>query len=766
MKCRRPGCTGTIVDGYCDVCGMPAPATAMPVGRGRPGAPPSLLATGPCQQPGCNGSIVDGYCDVCGMPASDGAPPTTAASATKVSAQLGSTALGSARAVSFGTRAQRRRNGERHRFGRIGAGLTQVPPAPAIDPAKAVLVTPEVPEDRRVCAKCGAPVGRSDGDVAGRSEGFCPACGAPYSFTAKLHPGDLVAGQYRVQGALAHGGMGWIYLARDENVSGRWVVLKGLLNTGDPDALAATITEQQFLARVEHPLIVEIYNFVTHNNAGYIVMEFVGGRSLKQLLKQRMQANHDQYDPLPVDQALAFLVEILPAFSYLHDLGLLYCDFKPDNVIQVGDSLKLIDLGGVRHIGDDESPIYGTVGFQAPEVATLGPSIASDIFTVGRTLMVLCADVPGYQTTYEFGIPPAEEMPAFAGYDSLYRLLLKCCAADPNDRFTSADELRIQMLGVLREVAAAKTSGIAVTSAASVLFEAPSVAGDRFDWQQLPKLRVDPSDPQASWLARINIDDPIERLAVLAAPPGLSTEILLARAAAALESNNAKLLDQCVHQILSDDPWEWRAVWMAGLGALRSGDHATAQSSFNAVYGQVPGELAPKLALAVACELGGEADLAENLYRICASTDANYVTPAGFGLARVRAARGDLAGSLAALELVPNTSRGYPESQRLKAHHLVTLGRDATALSEGLNVLARARLDPQTHAEYQVILFERAVQLAGQGSLKLGTATLTATDLRDRLEVAYRDRARLASDPSVRAELVDKANAIRPWSLL
>ena len=64
-----------------------------------------------------------------------------------------------------------------------------------------------------------------------------------------------------------------IYLAKDRNVSGRWVVLKGLLNTGDADALAATIGEQRFLARVEHPLIVEIYNFVTHDDAGYIVME-------------------------------------------------------------------------------------------------------------------------------------------------------------------------------------------------------------------------------------------------------------------------------------------------------------------------------------------------------------------------------------------------------------------------------------------------------------------------------------------------------------
>ena len=153
------------------------------------------------------------------------------------------------------------------------------------------------------------------------------------------------------------------------------------------------------------------------------------------------------------------------------------------------------------------------------------------------------------------------------------------------------------------------------------------------------------------------------------------------------------MLEQRVNTLLTNDPWEWRAVWMAGLGALLRGDPTNALSSFNAVYGQLPGELAPKLALAVACELAGQTDVAERLYRSCAATDANYVTPAGFGLARLRAARGDLAGSLAALELVPQTSRGYQESQKLKAEHLIRLGDDAAHLDEALKVLQHARLD-------------------------------------------------------------------------
>jgi serine/threonine-protein kinase PknG len=303
------------------------------------------------------------------------------ASAATGSFRLQSAAIGSQRASGTGATHRVRSASQRLRSARLGAGLTTIPPIPLVDAAKVVMKNPEVAEDKRTCAKCGSPVGRSKDGRPGRTEGFCPTCGQEFSFTPKLHPGDLVAGQYEVAGCLAHGGLGWIYLARDKNVSDRWVVLKGLLNSGDADALAAAIAEQRFLAQVEHPLIVEIYNFVAAaDGAFYIVMEYVGGRSLNNILKDRMAANRGLFSPIPVDQAIAYLVEILPAFSYLHSLGLLYCDFKPANMIQVGDGLKLIDLGGVRRVDDEVSPIYGTVGFQAPEVPRDGCSVASDVY--------------------------------------------------------------------------------------------------------------------------------------------------------------------------------------------------------------------------------------------------------------------------------------------------------------------------------------------------------------------------------------------------
>src|SRR5262249_31102967 len=148
--------------------------------------------------------------------------------------------------------------------------------------------------------------------------------------------------------------------------------------------------ERQFLAEVEHPNIVRIYNFVQHadrrtgEQAGYIVMEYVGGKSLKQILQDARAAGGS----VPGAHAIAYTMEVLPAVGYLHDRGLVYCDFKPDNVIQTEEQLKLIDMGAVRAV-DGDGPIYGTVGYQASEIETDGPSVSSDLYTVGRALAVL-----------------------------------------------------------------------------------------------------------------------------------------------------------------------------------------------------------------------------------------------------------------------------------------------------------------------------------------------------------------------------------------
>src|SRR5215469_15944153 len=481
-----------------------------------------------CTQPGCGGTIEDGYCDVCGLAP---APAPAAAPATGASRSAGSgTGAGTGAPASTGGGSRRgtrgsRSGGSRSSRGMLGAGLVEVPPVPARDPSTAVLADPQVPENRRFCGNCGQSVGRARDGRPGLAEGFCRNCGTRFSFTPKLEPGELVAGQYEVLGCLAHGGLGWIYLARDHNVSDRWVVLKGLLDTGDVDALAAAVAERQFLAQVEHPNIVRIYNFVQHasrrdgESAGYIVMEYVGGKSLKEIRLEARQRGTQ----VRLAHALAYAIEILPALGYLHDRGLVYCDFKPDNVIQTEEQLKLIDMGGVRQI-DGDGPIYGTVGYQAPEIETDGPSPSSDLYTVGRALAVLTFDFKGYQKDFQYSLPSG--VPLLEQQESFRRLLLRATHRDPARRFGSAGEMIDQLTGVLREVLATgddrprpsysrvfspELRAVGTDGSAS-----PPPAADVI--AALPVPQVDGTDPAAGYLATtLASHDPAQRAAALAA---------------------------------------------------------------------------------------------------------------------------------------------------------------------------------------------------------------------------------------------------------
>ena len=96
------------------------------------------------------------------------------------------------------TASARRRSG--CRSARLGAGLTTIPPIPLVDAAKVVMKNPEVAEDKRTCAKCGSPVGRSKDGRPGRTEGFCPTCGQEFSFTPQAAPRRPGRGAVRGRG--------------------------------------------------------------------------------------------------------------------------------------------------------------------------------------------------------------------------------------------------------------------------------------------------------------------------------------------------------------------------------------------------------------------------------------------------------------------------------------------------------------------------------------------------------------------------------------
>lgn len=682
----------------------------------------------------------------------------------------------------------------------LGAGLVEVPPVPYRDPASAIMTDPRVPEHRRHCSACGEPVGRSRNGRPGRTEGFCSKCGAAYSYSPKLGPGDLVGGQYEVLGCLAHGGLGWIYLARDRNVSDRWVVLKGLLDSQDPDAMDAALAERRFLAQVEHPNIVRIHNFVRHGGSGYIVMEYAGGRSLKDMVVERRRGTGER---LPLPQVIAYALEALTALGYLHDQGLVFCDFKPDNAIHTEEQLKLIDLGGVRRIEDDDGPIYGTVGYQAPEIAAEGPSVSSDLYTVARAMAVMSFDFSGYTGRYEHTLPPRHEVDLLARYESYDRLLRRAAHPDPEERFWSAAEMAGQLTGVLREVLAAEDGQ--PRPAPSALFgpelRPVGVRGGRAPAPgevalALPMPLVDGADPAAGFLAGLSAAAPADVLVALAQPPVDSPELHYRLARAHLELGDAEQ----ARDALAGADGDWRVGWYMALAELVSGDPRRAAAGFDRVYGLLPGEAAPRLALGFSAEASGDPVAAGTCFEAVWRTDHSY-TSAAFGLARARLAQGDRDGAVEVLASVPATSSLYADAQvaavtsRLRGRgvgepsHRDVL--DAAARLDGLQLpevrrerlaalileaaLGRVLTGGNGHGQGRnsAILLRAASgerPVTGQRGVSeeetvLGAA-LTEGALRLGLARTYRTLARLATGRLERIALMDRANAVRPRTLV
>lgn len=635
---------------------------------------------------------------------------------------------------------------------------------PAFDPASVVVANPEVPEERRFCWRpgCRATVGRR-----GNRSGYCTRCGAAFSFEPALHVGDVVAGKYDVAGLLAYGGQGWIYLARDRDVAGLWVVLKGVVQQDDQEAVATAVAERQFLARVRHPNVVRIYTATEHAGAGYIVMEYVGGRTLRAILDE---AGH----PLPVEQAIAYVLGILPAFAYLHDQGLLYADFKPENAMVQEKEIKLLDLGAVKRLDDQGSVILGTPGYQAPEVERHGLSVVSDLYTIARTLSELVLG----QTDPEARLP-ARQQAVLDRHESLHRFLLKGTAAQPSDRFQSADEMAEQLLGVLRVVVAVERGE--ARPAVSTLFGRDlhaQLGGGSPDWRHLPGVAVDRDDPAAGIVGAAAGLDPDRQLAFLeeAVREGQvpeTPELRLRRARALIELGRYQEAEGLLAEERQRNAWDWRVAWYRSLSLLARWKADEAREGFDQVHFDLPGELAPKLAEAMAAELAEDLARAAALYAVVTTADPGF-TSAAVGLARVRQRQGDRSGAVAAYDLVPSISSAYQAAQVSKAEALIQRGEETDPtgdqLAEASAVIERLALDARERARLARELLDAALALVMAGKVPAdGDARLLGHPLREKevrlgLEQAYRDLARHATGAE-RAGLIDLANQIRPVTL-
>ena len=473
----------------------------------------------------------------------------------------------------------------------------------------------------------------------------------------------MVVDQYEIKGCIAHGGLGWIYLAFDTNVNDRPVVLKGLVHSGDAEAQAIAMAERQFLAEVTHPGIVKIFNFVEHDDkhgdpVGYIVMEYVGGTSLKQAKGHR----------LPVSQAIAYMLEILPALGYLHASGLVYNDLKPENIMVTEEQLKLIDLGAVSTI-NSYGFLYGTPGYQAPEIVKTGPTVATDIYTVGRTLAALTLDMRTRNG-------PLRRRPARGRSRSgAIRFVRQAAAPRHRPRSRGGASPAPRRCRVSCSACCARSSPRtpacrgpvcrrcsarhARRSASTCWSRTPtSTWTARCTRRSSPRRRSSgrcrcrwstPPTSGATVLSATMLSQPVQTLDSLRAArhgtlesEGIdlseSVELPLMEVRALLDLGDVAKANRKLDDLSDRVGWRWRLVWFRAVAQLLSADYDSATKHFTEVLDTLPGELAPKLALAATAELGGAAD-ESTFYKTVWNSD-NGVISAGFGLARAQSASG------------------------------------------------------------------------------------------------------------------------------
>ncbi|MEJ2886659.1 protein kinase domain-containing protein [Actinomycetospora aeridis] len=295
-----------------------------------------------------------------------------------------------------------------------------------------------VPEQARFCARCDGPVGRGRSGRPGPERGTCPWCGAAYDVRPDVAVGAELAGRagrYRVHAPLVRGARGWSYTAvRDAD--GALVVLGRLEGPDGPAAGSLAVEETDVLLGLDIPGLVRARDVVVADGRDgpvrLLALDHVPGEVLA------------EGRPHPPAEALAAVVGAVPPLAALHRHGLLHADLNPSNILRgpASDrhSITVLDLGSVRRVEDRHSDVWATTGFVAPEIhpGGPGPSVASEVFALGRTLAVLLADFD-HLRQHALRLPDPAGVPVLRDDPDLVALLTRATDVDAARRHRSVE---------------------------------------------------------------------------------------------------------------------------------------------------------------------------------------------------------------------------------------------------------------------------------------------------------------------------------------
>jgi serine/threonine-protein kinase len=290
----------------------------------------------------------------------------------------------------------------------------------------------------------------------------------------------LFDGRYRIVRKLGSGGMADVYLAEDEEL-GRRIAIK-ILNdrhANDESFVERFRREAKNAAGLSHPNIVSIYDRGEAEGTYYIAMEYLDGRSLKELVVAR--------GPLPISDAIDATRQVLAALRFAHRKGVVHRDIKPHNVMADADGrLKVTDFGiaraGVSQMTEAGS-IIGTAQYLSPEQARGAPvDQRSDLYSVGIVLYEMLTGMTPFsgETPVEIAMkhlsdpprPPSLERPDIS--PDLDMVVLRALAKSPDDRFQTAEEMDAELERVGRGLGVTAATADAATMVLSGADAAPT----------------------------------------------------------------------------------------------------------------------------------------------------------------------------------------------------------------------------------------------------------------------------------------------------